>query len=367
MYMKNLKLLIGAMLLACACNCTGGEKPQEKEETVSTVPEALAVSAEKGTVTFSVTASGPFQVYSNDSWVLSVDPSYSADPTGTVTVRYDENISQDAREGSVVVKCGSLRHSVPVTQAGMTQNPDILVPDGYQLVWHDEFDGTTVSAKNWKFENWAPGRVNNELQRYVAGGELEGDKTAFVESGVLNIRAMKHGNQVISARMNSTESWTYGYMEARIWLPKGKGTWPAFWMMPDDQSLGWPNCGEIDIMEEVGCDPEQTSSSIHCESYNHVKGTQKTASRLTTGAESGFHVYAIEWTADGIVSYVDGKPLLSFPNDKKGNNATWPFNKSFFIILNLAWGGDWGGYKGVDESALPCTMKVDYVRVFQKK
>ena len=138
-------------------------------------------------------------------------------------------------------------------------------------------------------------------------------------------------------------------------------------MMPDDQSKGWPACGEIDIMEEVGVNPEYTSSSIHCASYNHVKNTQKTAERLTPGAEEEYHVYALEWTADYIRTYVDGQPLLEFKNDKAGNDNTWPFNKKFYITLNLAWGGDWGGWNGVDESALPCTMMVDYVRVYKKQ
>ena len=224
-----------------------------------------------------------------------------------------------------------------------------------------------MDAAKWRFENWAPGRVNNELQRYVANGELDGNKTAFCQDGALNIRAMKYNGQVISSRMNTRVSWEYGYMEASIKLPKGKGTWPAFWMMPDDQSLGWPKCGEIDIMEEVGVDPNITSSSIHCESYNHVKGTQKTASRTTAGAEDEFHTYALEWTPNYIKTYVDGVLLLNFPNDGAGNVSTWPFNKKFYITLNLAWGGDWGGYAGVDESKLPATMQVDYVRVFQKK
>jgi beta-glucanase (GH16 family) len=138
-------------------------------------------------------------------------------------------------------------------------------------------------------------------------------------------------------------------------------------MMPVDASDGWPTCGEIDIMEEVGYHPNYTSSSIHCNSYNHTKGTQKTAERLTPGAEGEFHVYALVWTENYIQTYVDGNPLLHFDNDGAGNKNTWPFNKEFYVILNLAWGGDWGGAQGVDESALPTTMEVDYVRVFQKK
>lgn len=244
--------------------------------------------------------------------------------------------------------------------------PEINTPNGYKLVWQDEFAGNKVDSSKWTFEDWAPGHVNNELQRYVSGGVLDGQRTAFVENGVLNIRAMQHNGQVISARMNSTGKWLYGYMEARIQLPVGKGTWPAFWMMPNDFSKGWPRCGEIDIMEEVGANANYTSSSIHCMSYYHKIGTQKTAEVYTRGAESEFHVYACEWTEDYIKSYRDGELFFTFANDKTGKEETWPFNKTFYIILNLAWGGDWGGYKGVDNSALPCTMMVDYVRVFQK-
>ena len=158
-------------------------------------------------------------------------------------------------------------------------------------------------------------------------------------------------------------------MEARIKLPKGKGTWPAFWMMPEDESLRWPACGEIDIMEEVGMHPDYTSSSIHCRAYNHPMKTQKTAEKYTEGAEGEFHVYAVEWTEDYLQFSVDGSTegCLRFENDKAGNVDTWPFDKEFYIILNLAWGGSWGGSDGVDESALPCEMQVDYVRVFQKE
>ena len=158
----------------------------------------------------------------------------------------------------------------------------------------------------------------------------------------------------------------YGYIEARIKLPKGKGTWPAWWMYPVDGS-NWPACGEIDIMEEVGVDPNRVSSSFHCITYNHTDHTQKTHEMYCIGAEEGFHVYALEWTEDYMRTYVDGTEQLYFENDHLGNNDSWPFYKPFFLILNVAWGGSWGGYDGVDESALPVTMEVDYVRVWQKK
>uniref|UniRef100_UPI0026596E98 glycoside hydrolase family 16 protein n=1 Tax=uncultured Duncaniella sp. TaxID=2768039 RepID=UPI0026596E98 len=163
----------------------------------------------------------------------------------------------------------------------------------------------------------------------------------------------------------------YGYFEARINLPKGKGTWPTFWMMPSNVDWSknpWPYCGEIDIMEEVGANPDFVSSSLHTGNYNHTQGTQKTHEMKCAGAEGSFHVYACEWTPDEIVTYVDGKVQLRATKAAMGaDHDSWPFHYAFYPILNLAWGGDWGGYKGVDESALPVSMIVDYVRIFQKQ
>ena len=361
---KSGLLLLAAAAVLSSSSC--GEKEQPKSQDDITLDKTeISVSSDAATATVNVTASGDWGVGSGATDWCTVSPSGGLKGNATVTVTIAENFTRSDRETTLNFRCGSVRKTVAVKQE--KKEEAINVPDGYSLVWQDEFNDASVDGTKWRFENWMPGHVNNELQRYVTNGELDGNKTAFCEDGVLNIRAMKYSGQVISARMNTRASWEYGYMEASIKLPKGKGTWPAFWMMPDDQSLGWPKCGEIDIMEEVGVDPNITSSSIHCESYNHVKGTQKTASRKTSGAEDEFHTYALEWTPTYIKTYVDGTLLLNFANDGAGNVSTWPFNKKFYITLNLAWGGDWGGYAGVDESKLPATMQVDYVRVFQKK
>ena len=248
--------------------------------------------------------------------------------------------------------------------------PEIYTPAGYKLVWRDEFNDPSLTmpdTKEWWYETAEPGWVNNELQTYVAGrtGDIV---TADVSGGTLKIRAIKSGNRVYSARVNTRKNWTYGYFEARLKLPKGKGTWPAFWMMPSVWS-GWPEGGEIDIMEHVGCVPTEVSSSIHCKAYYHAIGTQKTAARKVAGVMDEFHTYALEWTPEYIKTYVDGKQLFYYnPEDYSGgrNANTWPFNKPFELKLNLAWGGDWGGMMGVDESCLPATYEIDYVRVFQK-
>ena len=215
--------------------------------------------------------------------------------------------------------------------------------------------------------------MNHELQYYRPGTQtIDGKHTTEIIDGRLYINCFKGTDgKVYSGRVNAKnkgKGWQYGYFEARILLPKGKGTWPAYWMMPisvDWSKEGWPKCGEIDIMEEVGCVPNEVSSSLHSEGHNHTNNTQITQARNIGTAETEYHVYALEWTADYIKTYVDGQLLLSYNSDHTVRN--YPYDKPFHLILNLAWGGDWGGMKGVDESALPLSMKVDYVRVFQKK
>jgi len=251
--------------------------------------------------------------------------------------------------------------------------PEIDTPAGYTLVWQDEFNDSRLSGgkpalpntSDWWYETGDGGWGNNELENYISAFSGT-DTCAVVTDGTLKIIAKKVGSQVLSIRMNTSQSWTYGYFEARLKLPQGKGTWPAFWMMPKN-FVSWPDDGEIDIMEEVGYRPNYVSSSIHCKSYYHSIGTQKTAEKYVATAESDFHVYAVEWTEDYIWGFVDGESYFKFPNDKAGNKDTWPFNTPFYLKLNLAWGGNWGGAQGVDESKLPATYEIDYVRVFQKQ
>ena len=244
-----------------------------------------------------------------------------------------------------------------------------FVPENYVLKWHDEFDNAAKSGipntTYWYYNTGKRGWGNGELQNYIPS-VIDSDTCALVSDGTLKIIARKKADQVISARMNTKESWKYGYFEARLKLPRGKGTWPAFWMLAQDQKK-WPDDGEIDIMEEVGYRPNYVSASIHCKSYNHVAGTQKTKELFVKTAESDFHVYGVEWTEDYIRIFVDGEKYFEFLNDKKGDKSSWPFNVPFYLKLNLAWGGFWGGAQGVDESILPAVYEVDYVRVYQKR
>ncbi len=329
---------------------------------------SIITGSQESSSSFSISANAAWELTSTADWITAT-PAKGEKGATNVSVSVNANASEANREGSLRLMCGDDITEIKISQL----NYPIDTPEGYNLVWCDEFNEGIVPSSDWTIENWAPGHVNNELQTYTSK-EVDGKRTLEVKDGVLYINCFKAADgKVYSGRMNARPStgWLYGYFEARIQLPKGKGTWPAFWMMPsnvDWNTNPWPYCGEIDIMEEVGANPEYVSSSLHTGNYNHTKGTQKTHEMKCPGAEDSFHIYACEWTADEITTYVDGKVQLHATKASMGaDHDSWPFHYAFYPILNLAWGGDWGGYMGVDEAALPATMMVDYVRIFQKK
>lgn len=370
--MKNLNIFSLFIILFGLIGCSSNSDDELKVGgKITCSPTEFTVGHEETVVPLNVTCESEWMIYSNDSWITcKQNPSDPlVDYYGNATIKIAVNTLASERNGTVVIKSGNNRVTVPVKQAAKPEtpvDPTITVPDGYNLVWNDEFsEGTEPDAANWWYETGGDGWGNNEIQNYVAGSQ-DGEQLAVLKDGVLNIICKKLNDKVYSIRMNTKDSWKYGYFEARLKLPKGKGTWPAFWMMPKNYTA-WPDDGEIDIMEEVGYNANYVSSSIHCKSFNHSIGTQKTKEVLVSTAQTEFHVYALEWTEDFIRTLIDGKELFYFENDKKGNKDSWPFNAPFYLKLNLAWGGDWGGAQGVDESVLPATYEIDYVRVFQKK
>jgi beta-glucanase (GH16 family) len=240
----------------------------------------------------------------------------------------------------------------------------------YELVWSDEFDYTGLPAtEKWGYDTdgnaWDWG--NNELQFYTDSRQ----ENAWVENDVLTITARKEqmgGKEYTSARLitKNKGDWLYGKVEVRAKLPGGTGTWPAIWMLPTDWEYGnWPSSGEIDIMEYVGYDPGVVHGTIHTEAYNHILGTQKGAQISVSDAETEFHVYSLRWTPDKIEVYVDDTKYFTFL--AQGDYTTWPFDKRFHLLLNVAVGGSWGGAQGVDNDIFPVKMEVDYVRVYQDK
>lgn len=330
--------------------------------------KSITMGGQESASSLTVTANADWSLTSGAEW-LSASPSSGSKGETKVEIKAKANDTSATRETALTLVCGDDKTEIKVTQLS-----DVIeTPEGYTLVWSDEFNEGSEPGSDWVRENQKAGWVNHELQTYISG-KFDGKPTLEVKDGFLNINCFKGSDgKVYSGRMNAKpgSGWLYGYFEARIMLPKGKGTWPAFWMMPSNVDWGsnpWPKCGEIDIMEEVGANPDYVSSSLHTENYNHTKGTQKTHEMKCNGAEGQFHIYALEWTEDTITTYVDGKVQLQVSKAAMGSDHnSWPFHYAFYPILNLAWGGDWGGYKGIDESALPVTMKVDYVRIFQKK
>ena len=243
-----------------------------------------------------------------------------------------------------------------------TQSPMTPAPASGTLVWQDEFDSPGLPHPGrWDYE---VGLIrNNERQYYTR----DRPANARVEDGTLIVEAHRERHQgadYTSASLTSRSSWTYGRIEVRAKLPGGRGTWPAIWMLGVNiRDVGWPACGEIDIMEHVGFDPGRIHANIHTKAYNHVQRTNKGNNRLLS-AENEFHVYSTVWTPAQIEVFVDGERYFTFAKEP-GGDAVWPFDKPHYLILNLAVGGSWGGQKGIDDSAFPARFVIDYVRVYR--
>lgn len=243
------------------------------------------------------------------------------------------------------------------------------VENEWTLVWSDEFNYKGLpDDKKWSYDtignSWGWG--NNEAQFYTSAVK----KNAYVDNGTLKIKALIDscgGKRYTSARLitKGKGDWLYGKFEIRAKLPTDKGTWPAIWMLPTDWAYGeWPSSGEIDIMENVGYDPDTVLATAHTKAYNHITGTQTSGKMYVPTCHTDFHVYSLEWDENEWRAYIDGKHYYTHKNENTGFEA-WPFDKRFHLILNLAIGGAWGGKMGIDESDFPKVMEVDYVRVYQ--
>ncbi|GAA4238305.1 hypothetical protein GCM10022291_28270 [Postechiella marina] len=234
--------------------------------------------------------------------------------------------------------------------------------DTQKLVWEENFDGDVLKETTWNFElgNGCPnlcGWGNNELQIYTK-------RNHNVKNGFLTISANLKDSVYTSTRITTKDKFEfkYGKVEVRAKLPLGKGLWPAFWMLGANiNEVGWPNCGEIDVLEYVGKEPHVIFTSLHTpDSHGNTINTKKTT---IESIEDGFHVYTANWTANKIEFFVDNNLVYTFSPDIK-DEQTWPFNQSFFMIINLAIGGGFGGLE-VDNSIFPQDFVIDYIRVYQ--
>jgi beta-glucanase (GH16 family) len=243
----------------------------------------------------------------------------------------------------------------------------------WKMVWSDEFNYTGLpDSTKWIYEVGGNGWGNNEKQYYCAKS-LE---NSYVSDGKLHIVALKEdfeNSAYTSARLTSIakNSIQYGKIEVMAKLPDGKGNWPAIWMLPEtkrNHQEKWPLCGEIDIMEHVGRDPNVIHTSLHSKLYNHTIGTQITHFEKVQDVFNTFHKYGIEWTKEYIKFYIDDNLFFESYKGENGRvttNEGWPFDKPYYLILNLAIGGGWGG--PINDTIFPNEMQIEYVRVYQHK
>ncbi|MGB3006061.1 MAG: family 16 glycosylhydrolase [Chitinophagaceae bacterium] len=315
--------------------------------TVNQLPENLAVNAvvnpdNSGNVSFTATATNTV-LYTYDMGDGVVN---QLTTTGLLTYKYQ---SSGTYTVTVVAKSA--------TGQTISKSITISVTVVLSLVWSDEFNTPGLpDANKWGYDLGAGGWGNNEVQYYT--NRID---NAEVSGGTLKITLKKEaysGSAYTSARLLSKGkySFKYGKIEARAKLPAGGGTWPAIWMLGDNIStVSWPACGEIDIMEHVGNQLNKIYATLHHPGHSGGNGDGSTT--MISNATTEFHKYSMEWSASTIKFYVDDVIFYTF-----ANSASVPFNQNFFIILNVAMGGNFGG--AVDPAFTSAAMEIDYVRVY---
>ncbi len=339
--MKRLLLtLISVCMLAAAC------KKSSTGSTPDAGPSNLNISAvvnpdSSGNVSFTATATNAVSFDFDFG-----DGNFQTVPSGVVTYKY--------------LTSGNYTVNVTAKSAGgqtISQSVPVAVVIKTSLVWSDEFDTPgSPDATKWGFDTGAGGWGNNELEYYTSRTD-----NAIVSNGTLKIIAKAesyNGSAYTSARLLTKDkySFKYGKIEVRAKLPAPAGSWPAIWMLGNNfATAGWPACGEIDIMESRGNEPDKIYGTTHDPSSGGVGNGGTT---VTAGSTTDFHRYAVEWSAASVKFMVDDVVYYTFPN-----TGSSPFNQNFFIILNLAIGGNFGG--NVDPAFTSAVMEVDYVRVYQ--
>jgi beta-glucanase (GH16 family) len=278
--------------------------------------------------------------------------------------------------GLLLVACGGMVGETAVPTPTPTPIPTLAptptpIPtpigylEGWTLVWQDEFDGPEINPDNWTHETGGHGWGNGESQYYTDSAD-----NSFIEDGNLVIQALEQnvmGKLFTSARLmtKGKVEQQYGRIEARIQIPTGKGIWPAFWMLGNDfPEISWPRSGEIDIMENIGSEPGVVHGTLHGPGYSGANGVGASY-RLPDRRpfHTDFHVYAIEWEPQEIRWYVDDALYNTItPDDLPGD---WVYDHPFFLLLNVAVGGNWPGYPD-QTTQFPQRMLVDYVRIYER-
>ena len=391
--MRKFVFIFSLAFFACSCNILGNT-PEDSVTSKISVLDAIQERSNLATTirfTINVSPTNPKTITVNYKTVDSTaiaGKDYTA-LSGTLTIP----ANQQTADVDISILPDSLRQpdqtflfelSSPVNATvsesgkalGTIQNTGTYLPvdgtgytapstyQGLNLVWSDEFSGKTIDPLVWNYDIGGSGWGNNELEYYT-----NSSKNAFVTNGYLVIEARKETyktNNYTSARLLSKDkkSFTYGRIDFRAKLPKGQGIWPALWMLGSNISTkSWPACGEIDIMELLGHEPQKTYGTIHWGAAGgpstHIGGNYLLNSQTFSDS---FHVFSLLWETNKLSFLIDNIPFFSA--DKSQVNGDYPFDKPFFFIMNVAVGGNWPGNPDTT-TIFPQRMIVDYVRVFQ--
>lgn len=341
-------------------------------DKTTTVPVSVDYTLSDGTATAPkdyTTASGTINIPANQS-TAEIAVQIKGDPTDTRQDNLDFTVQLTNPKGCTL-GVSSAKGTI-ITENGtnfITDNTGFTTPSTYPgmtLVWSDEFSGSSLDGNTWNYEiGNNSGWGNHELEYYT-----NSSNNTFVSNGNLIIEARKEsisGFNYSSARLTTQnkKSFTYGRVDIRAKLPKGKGIWPALWMLGSNiGTAGWPACGEIDIMEFLGHEINKAYGTLHYGASSATHGSKGSNYVLSTGNfYDQFHVFSMEWKMDQVKLYVDNNLYLTV-NKADVGTAPYPFNAPFFFIFNVAVGGDWPGNPDVS-TTFPQRMIVDYVRVFQ--
>lgn len=348
-----MKKLLTFSLLFALCLAACDKKDSKKSEPLSylSVTPGMSIIEVGKVATLTVNATG------NAVWSSS-DESVATVQNGLVTA-----VGEGHAVITVKVDGGEGKADVYVVLEGGTYQGE------YQLVWSEEFDGNSLDLNKWNIETGGGGWGNQEKQTYT-----NSENNLRVRNGNLEIEARKEGSGYTSARINTKNHYSVAYakVEARIKMPGGGGTWPAFWMLGPGS---WPTCGEIDIVEHVGNNPRYASHAVHTREKNGSKGNNWHNSQLVDNLVGEYHVYGMEWLKmyylgrDAIKFYVDGVYSGTTYAAQNADFESWPFtdDRPEYIILNLAIGGTMGGTINDDIFNSPVIMYVDWIHVYQKQ
>lgn len=288
-------------------------------------------------------------------------------------------------------KAGTLTHSkdadqmsanLPTTPSISPEGPPSPAAEHWRLVWNDEFDGPPGSkpnAQKWTYNLGGGGWGNQEWEYYTDRPEnvaLDGNGSLVITALQIADPAASGLNcwygpcRYTSGRILTQDRFevTYGRVEARLRLPYGQGLWPAFWMLGIDiPTNGWPQCGEIDIMENIGKEPGIIHGSVHGPGYSGAEGISfpYSLNAEKQAFKDDFYIFAIEWEPAGLRWYVDGNLYATLKKEQFSESKPWVFDHPYFILLNVAVGGGWPGYPD-ETTVFPQTMLIDYVRVYQR-